>query len=139
MSKQEDFHRPEKPLEKSREIDNEARISKEAEMKRKFNRNQKRIEKQFGDPQFLIHKHMTTLLSLDTISSIFDLKNLRKVYDEAETQIRTLENLGLDPKSYGSLLVPVLMSKLPDVLKRLISRQFGKRSGNYRNNETFQK
>ena len=43
MSKKEDFHRPEKPLEKSREIDNEARISKEAEMKRKFNRNQKRI------------------------------------------------------------------------------------------------
>ena len=43
MSKQEDFHRPEKPLEKPREIDNEARISKEAEMKKKFNRNQKRI------------------------------------------------------------------------------------------------
>ena len=43
MSKQEDFHLPEKALEKTREIDNEARISKEAEMKRKFNRNQKRI------------------------------------------------------------------------------------------------
>ena len=43
MSKQEDVHRPERPLEKTREIDNEARISKEAEMKRKFNRNQKRI------------------------------------------------------------------------------------------------
>ena len=43
MSKQEDFHRPEKPLEKLLEINNEARISKEAEMKRKFNRNQKRI------------------------------------------------------------------------------------------------
>ena len=43
MPKQEDLHRPEKPLQKTREIDNEARISKEAEMKRKFNRNQKRI------------------------------------------------------------------------------------------------
>ena len=43
MSKQEDFHRSEKPLEKMREIDNEARISKEAEMQRKFNRNQKGI------------------------------------------------------------------------------------------------
>ena len=41
MSKQEDFGRPEKP--KTREIDNEARISKKAEMKRKFNRNQKWI------------------------------------------------------------------------------------------------
>ena len=43
MSKQEDFGRPEKPLEQMQEIDNEARISKKAEMKRKFNRNQKRI------------------------------------------------------------------------------------------------
>ena len=43
MSKQEDFHRPEKPPEKTREIDNEARISKEVKIKRKFNRNPKRI------------------------------------------------------------------------------------------------
>ena len=43
MSKQEDFHRPEKPPEKTREFYNETAISKEAEMKRKFNRNQKRI------------------------------------------------------------------------------------------------
>ena len=43
MSKQEGFHRPEKLLEKTREIDNKARISEEAKMKRKFNGNQKRI------------------------------------------------------------------------------------------------
>ena len=43
MSKQEDFRRPEKPLEETREIANEARTSKKAEMKRKFNRNQRRI------------------------------------------------------------------------------------------------
>ena len=41
ISKQENFHRSEKPLEKTREIDNEARISKKAKMKREFNRNQK--------------------------------------------------------------------------------------------------
>ena len=36
MSKQEDLHRPEKPFEKTGETDNEARISKEPEMNRKF-------------------------------------------------------------------------------------------------------
>ena len=35
MSKQEDFSRPEKPLEKTRKIDNEARIPKKAKMKKK--------------------------------------------------------------------------------------------------------
>ena len=39
MSEQEDFHWPEIQLEKTREIDNEAKISKKAEMKRKFNRS----------------------------------------------------------------------------------------------------
>ena len=43
MSKQEDFGPPEKPLEKAQKIDNEAGISKKAEMKRKFKRNQKQI------------------------------------------------------------------------------------------------
>ena len=43
MSKQEDFGRSEKPLEKTRENDNEIKILKKAEMKRKFNRNQKQI------------------------------------------------------------------------------------------------
>ena len=43
MSKQEDFGQPEKPLEKTREIDNEAKISKKAKTKRKFDRNQKWI------------------------------------------------------------------------------------------------
>ena len=43
MSKQDDFRQPEKPLEKMMEIDNEARISKKAGMKRKFNVNQKHI------------------------------------------------------------------------------------------------
>ena len=43
MSEQEDFHWPEKLLEKMQEIDNKARLSKEAEMKKKLNRNQKHI------------------------------------------------------------------------------------------------
>ena len=43
MSKQKDFAWPEKLLEETQEINNKARISKKAEMKRKFNRNQKWI------------------------------------------------------------------------------------------------
>ena len=35
MSNQEDFGRPEKPFEKTWEIDNEARISKKVKMKKK--------------------------------------------------------------------------------------------------------
>ena len=65
ISEQEDFHRPEIPLEKTREIDNEARISKKAEIKRKFNRNQKRITS--WDIQ------LSRLTSLLETSAIFDI------------------------------------------------------------------
>ena len=41
ISEQEDFHQPEKLLGKTREIVNDARISKKAEMQRKFNRNKR--------------------------------------------------------------------------------------------------
>ena len=39
MSQEEDFHRSEIPLDKKREMDNEARISKNAKMKIKLKRN----------------------------------------------------------------------------------------------------
>ena len=41
MSKQEDFHLPKNSLEKTREIDSEARTSKKAEINKKFNKNQR--------------------------------------------------------------------------------------------------
>ena len=35
------------------------------------------LEERFGNPQLLIHKHMTKSLSLKFVPSIYDLKNLR--------------------------------------------------------------
>ena len=54
MSKQEDFHWPEKSLQKTREINDEAIILKEAKMKTKFNRNQKHITPWDIELSFLI-------------------------------------------------------------------------------------
>ena len=34
----------------------------------------KMLEERFGNPQLLIHKHMTKLLSLEVVPSIYDLK-----------------------------------------------------------------
>ena len=59
MANQEDFHRPEQPLENTWEIDNKARISKKAKMKGKFNRNQKCI----------------TLWDITKLSNILDVIN----------------------------------------------------------------
>ena len=71
-------------------------------------------------PQLQVSAHMTKLLSLNTITS------MKHVHDGLVTQVRSLSSLGLDTRNYGPMLMPVLMAKLPDELKLIISRQFGK-------------
>ena len=73
MPKQEDFGRLEKSLEKTREIDNKARISKKAEIKRKSNRNQKRVT--LRDIQL---SSLTSLLIPDNLEKFSDLPEILK-------------------------------------------------------------
>ena len=51
---------------------------------------------------------------------------MRSVYDSIEASIRSLKNLGIESTQYGSLLVPVMLFKLPNDLQLLISRKFDK-------------
>ena len=39
---------------------------------------------------------------------------LRRLYDKMMVHIRGLKSLGIETTQYGSVLIPVLMSKLPD-------------------------
>ena len=84
------------------------------------------LEDRFGDPQMLISPHMAKLLSLDVVSDIANVKDLRQLYDGVETQVRSLSTLGVEPKSCGAMLTPVLFSKIPGEFKLVISRKLGK-------------
>ena len=70
----------------------------------------KLLEERNGNWQLLIYKYITKLLSLEFVPSIYNLKT--QVYVQVQTQVHGLENLALDPKSYGSLLVPVFDDKI---------------------------
>ena len=50
------------------------------------------LEERYGDPQVLITAHMGKLLNLDVISDITDIKGMRCLYDEVETQVRSLKD-----------------------------------------------
>ena len=78
----------------------------------------------FGDPQLLISAHIYTLLNLPNVGLINDLQDLRFLYDRVETEIRSLDCLGLPTTNYGPILVPVLMEKFPSELKLMISRKY---------------
>ena len=80
-------------------------------------------EKRFGIKQLIISKHMETLLNMDVVTSDQDLRGLRRLYDGAESHIRSLKALGVDTDSYGTMLSSVFLNKLPPELRLIISRQ----------------
>ena len=78
------------------------------------------LEKRFGNTQQIICRHMDLLLNLEPVSAAHQLRNLPRLHDSVETHVRSLKSLGVDSKTYGTLLASVLLNKLPQEL-RLIS------------------
>ena len=79
------------------------------------------LQKHFGNTQQIVSAHMDELLKLSVCSSdcVF---SLRYVHDKILVNIRGLRLLGVDSKQYGSLLIPVVMFKLPGEVHLRIAR-----------------
>lgn len=56
---------------------------------------------------------MDALMSMETVTSLSNLRALRRLYDNVELHIRGLKSLGVEFKSYGTLLASTLLNKLP--------------------------
>jgi hypothetical protein len=69
-----------------------------------------------GNTQVVIFAHMDEMLKLPYCSTA-KVRDLRKVYDKIYVNIRGLEALGIKSERYGSLLIPVIISKLPAELR----------------------
>ena len=68
---------------------------------------------------------MDALLKLPLVHNS-DTKRLRSVCDLIEQNIRGLKTLGISSKEYGSLLLPILMSRLPQEFKLNLTRNVPK-------------
>ncbi|CAC5423506.1 unnamed protein product [Mytilus coruscus] len=55
-----------------------------------------------------------------------DVFGLRFYGDKLESYVRGLESLGQTPEMYGSLLVPVVLDKLPIEIRKSIAREHGR-------------
>ncbi|XP_053402668.1 uncharacterized protein LOC128557990 [Mercenaria mercenaria] len=81
------------------------------------------LKERFGQQHKITHATMQTLLQLPAPSNT--LYSLRHFHDKMETYIRGLESLGLFQETYGSLLVPIIIDKLPDEMRKHIAREHG--------------
>ena len=84
----------------------------------------KLLEKRFGTKQVIINSHMESLYKLPVIRSSEDVRSIRDFHDKIEMNLRSLEAIGVEPESYGCLLVPMIKDKIPNELNIHISRKF---------------
>ena len=68
---------------------------------------------------------MDIMLNASPITSQNNLTGLRRLHDQIESNVRGLKSLGVAPESYGSLLSSVLLNKLPQDLRLIISHNTG--------------
>jgi len=79
------------------------------------------LTKRFGKPQQIIASHMDDLLKISVCSSERP-SQLRYLYDKISVNVRGLQALGIQSKQYGSLLIPVIMAKLPPDIRIHVAR-----------------
>ena len=85
------------------------------------------LKSRYGNKQVIISRHMDKLIKLPNISHSSNTKDLRNLYDKIEINIKSLNSLGIHSDNYGPLLVPIILSRVPDDIQLIISRNCNQR------------
>ena len=76
----------------------------------------------------IVLRHMEVLLNLSPVPGEHDLRGLHRLYNEVETNVRSLKALAVEQDSYGTVLTSVLLTKLPLEVKLIITRTTSKKN-----------
>ncbi|XP_071127721.1 uncharacterized protein [Mytilus edulis] len=79
------------------------------------------LQERYGQTHKIVQTYMQALLDLQ--APINTITSLRNYYDKTETYVRGLESLGQTDDTYGSLLVPVILNKLPAEIRQHLARE----------------
>lgn len=81
------------------------------------------LRNRYGQPHKITNAYMKSLLDLPT--PLDNIESLRTFHDKSEAYIRGLESLGQSQEMFGSLLIPVILCKLPPEFRKTITRENG--------------
>ena len=87
------------------------------------------LKEKYGNPQLIISTHMNELIKLNKVNGS-NVTELRELYDRIESNVRALKTVGIQQEHFGSLLIPIILEKIPNVIRLQISRQLGKENWN---------
>ena len=82
------------------------------------------LERRFGTKQVIINSHMESLYKLPIFRSSEDVRSIRGFNDKIEMNLQCLEAIGIEPESYGCLLVPMIKDKVSNELNIHLNRKF---------------
>ena len=86
------------------------------------------LKRRFGNKQSIINRHIELLLHLEPVTSVRNLKG--QLFDAVESNMRGLKALRVSASSYGGLMSPILMSRLPSELRLIVSRELSENEWN---------
>jgi hypothetical protein len=81
------------------------------------------LHERFGQNHKIVHSYLQALLELPSPRNT--LTSLRHFHDQVETFVRGLESFGQTQDTYGSLLVPIILNKLPSEIRKHLAREHG--------------
>jgi hypothetical protein len=83
------------------------------------------LHERYGDFHKIINAHMKALLEVERPVSNNDAVSLRRFYDSIESHVRSLDALGQATDTYGDLLTPNILEKIPTEIGRNLTRTHG--------------
>ena len=57
------------------------------------------LEQRYGNKQVIVNSHMDALIKLPQVVNVKQTKKIRQLYDQIETNLRSLKSLGVQPES----------------------------------------
>ena len=83
------------------------------------------LSERYGNPQLIISNHMTKILKLQALQNCCPVNELRKLFDNISSHVRSPITLGIGAEHYGPLVIPKILEKLPAEICLVISRKLG--------------
>ena len=75
------------------------------------------LKERFAQPTLIKRAHINELLNASPVFNEKNIGRLRDLCDGLETHYRALQAMGVDEDSYSTIVVPVIMDKIPDAVK----------------------
>ena len=74
------------------------------------------LNERFGNGKIIISGHMNKILNISPVYSP-NVRSLRELNDNVGSNVWALENLAVSYEQFGSLLIPIILEKLPNMFK----------------------